>query len=109
MPILALLLQNGPDPAQIQRNALAFMAIFPLIILAFYLVRVTLLVIPFWSICRKAGFSPWLSLLNAIPLGNLILIYVLGFAEWNTVAAPVMAWQPPIPPPPAPPAMPPQA
>ena len=48
-------------------------------------------VIPFWFICKKAGFSPWLSLLNIIPLGNLILIYVLAFAEWKVVPVPQMA------------------
>ena len=44
--------------------------------------------IPFWFICKKAGFSPWLSLLDIIPLGNLVLLYVLAFAEWKVVPAP---------------------
>lgn len=40
-------------------------------------------VVPLWFICRKAGFSPWLTLLNCIPLGNAILLYLLAFAEWQ--------------------------
>ena len=53
--------------------------------------------------------SPWLTLLNIIPLGNLVLIYVLAFAEWKVVPvaqlAPYPGGYPPLPPqyPPAPP------
>ncbi len=45
--------------------------------------------IPFWFICKKAGFSPLLSLLNFVPfgLGTLILVYLLAFAEWKVVPA----------------------
>jgi len=105
----ALLLQSSPDPAQIQRHAMAMLAFLPLFFLVAYLVGVTIIIIPFWFICKKAGFTPWLSLINAIPLGNLILIYVLAFAEWKVVPVPQMAWQPPFPQPPVPPAIPPQA
>lgn len=50
--------------------------VFPTIILG---------VIPFWFICRKAGFSPFLSLLNLIPfcMGTLALVYFLAFASWK--------------------------
>jgi hypothetical protein len=96
---LALILQDGPNPAAIQHMALAMLAILPLIVLVF----LAILIIPFWFICKKAGFSPWLSLLNIIPLGNLILIYVLAFSDWQVVPAPQAMWQPPMPPPPMPP------
>ena len=56
----------------------------PLIIL----IVLAIIIVPFWFICKKAGFSPWLSLLNLVPLGGLILIYVLAFAEWKVVPAP---------------------
>ena len=102
---IALMLQSSPDPAQIQRMVIGLFAILPILIL----VGFAILVIPFWFICKKAGFSPWLSLLNIIPLGNLILIYVLAFAEWKVAPVPQMAWQPPFPQPPVPPAIPPQA
>ena len=39
-------------------------------------------VIPFFFIFKKAGYSAWLGLLLFIPLVNLILLYVLAFAEW---------------------------
>ncbi len=101
---LALFLQAGPDPAQIRHMVLAMMTILPIVIM----VGLAILVIPFWFICKKAGFSPWLCLLNVIPLGNLILIYVLAFAEWKVAPMPQYAWQPPMPPP-VPPAIQPQA
>lgn len=68
------------------------------------LVALVVVIIPTWFICKKAGFSPWLSLLNAVPFGGLILLYVLAFAQWKVVPAPVQAWTPPppMPPPPAP-------
>jgi hypothetical protein len=40
-------------------------------------------VIPLGIICRKAGFSPWLTLLNCIPLGNTVLLYLLALADWK--------------------------
>ena len=41
-----------------------------------------LAIFPFWKIFRKAGFSPWLSLLFGIPVFNIGLLFYLGFAEW---------------------------
>lgn len=46
-----------------------------------------LFVVPYWFICKKAGFSPWLALLNVIPLGQIILIFLLAFAEWPSLRA----------------------
>jgi hypothetical protein len=40
-------------------------------------------VVPLWFVCRKAGFSPWLTLLNCIPFGTPILLYLLAFADWR--------------------------
>ena len=103
---LAFLLQQQLNPDQIQHIVVAMMAILPLIIL----IGLAIIIIPFWFICKKAGFSPWLSLLNIIPFGNLILIYVLAFARWKVVPVPQMMYPPPYPPqPPYPqPPLPPQ-
>lgn len=40
-------------------------------------------VIPLGIVCRKAGFSPWLTLLNCVPLGNTFLLYLLALADWK--------------------------
>jgi hypothetical protein len=79
MHLALLLLQNQLDPEQARKILMTMLAILPLIILVCYVI----LIVPFWFICKKAGFSPWLSLINLIPLGNLILIYVLAFADWK--------------------------
>ncbi len=95
--LLALyLMQSQPDPAQVQKMAMAVLALMPL----FILVGLAIVIVPFWFICKKAGLSPWLSLLNIIPLGGLILMYVLAFSEWKVVPAPQPGWppMPPVPP-----------
>ena len=38
--------------------------------------------LPYWQIFKKAGFSPWLSLLMVIPLVNLCALYYLAFVRW---------------------------
>jgi hypothetical protein len=48
----------------------------------FWLICVIIGIIPFWRLCTRAGYSPWLSLLVAIPLINVIFIYFLAFSEW---------------------------
>jgi flagellar basal body-associated protein FliL len=104
MHLVALLLQSQPDPEAVKRIVAVAVAIVPLIIL----VILAIVIVPFWFICKKAGFSPWLSFLNIIPAGGLILMYVLAFAEWKVVPAPQVYWPPQPPYPPQPP-FPPQA
>ena len=101
---LAFLLQQGPSADDISHMVVAMIAILPLIIL----VCLAIVIVPFWFICKKAGFSPWLSLLNIVPMGNLILIYVLAFAQWKVVPVPQLGYPPPYPQPPLPPQLPPQ-
>ncbi len=99
MHLALALLQNSVDPEQARKIALALMGILPILFLIF----VAIITLPCWFICKKAGFSPWLSMLCLIPsFGLLILLYVLAFAEWKV--GPVQATAlPPYPYPPAPP------
>lgn len=88
-----------PDPNQfihILGAILMFYAVLILLVL-------TAIIIPTWFICKKAGFSPWLAFLNIIPVGGLILLYVLAFADWKVVPAPQAYWPPQPPYPPQPP------
>ena len=101
---LAFFLQSHIDWANTHRSAAMIMMGFAIGMVVLY----AIIIIPFWFICKKAGFSPWLSLLNLIPLGGLILMYVLAFAEWNVVPAPQAVLQPPYQPPYQPPPLPPQ-
>ncbi len=41
-----------------------------------------LMIVAFWKISAKAGFSGALGLLMLVPLGNVILPLFLAFAEW---------------------------
>ena len=57
-----------------------------------------LMIIPYWFIFKKAGFSPFLALLMFVPLINIIMLYFLAFSHWNVVpAAMVYPAPPPVP------------
>jgi hypothetical protein len=100
---IALLLQNPDqiDPEMIKRIIAGFLVIIPIIIVF----SIAIVMVPCWFVLKKAGFTPWLALLCIMPsLGTLILLYVLAFAQWKVVPAPVQAYWPPQPPyPPQPP------
>ena len=107
MHLVAMLLQqNQPDPQMIQKIAVAMMAIIPIIML----ISIAVFMVPCWFILKKAGFSPWLSLLCIVPsFGTLVLLYILAFADWKVIPTPQAAVYPPAYPPPLPPPYPPQA
>jgi hypothetical protein len=54
------------------------LAIIPIVFLWLLLVSV----LPFWMICKKAGFPGALSLLMLVPVANLVLPFYLAFADW---------------------------
>lgn len=54
----------------------------------FALVASVVLVIPYWFIFKKAGFSPWLAVLMFVPLANVIILYVIAFSQWKVVPVP---------------------
>lgn len=89
------------DPSDFNGGIIAaFIGVY----MIFIVVLLAIVIIPFWFILKKAGFSPWLALLNIVPLGTLILLYVLAFGEWRVIPAPQIGYQPPYPPqPPFPP------
>lgn len=54
-----------------------------LLVIVFLIGMVTLVaVVPFWFICKKAGLSPWLSLIMFLPVGAIILPTLLAFMDW---------------------------
>lgn len=97
---LAFLLQNL-DPDAAKKIAAIILAMIPIIIV----IAIAVVMIPCWFICKKAGFSPYLSLLCIVPsLGTLVILYVLAFAQWKVMPAPQVGYMPPPPYPPQPPA-----
>jgi hypothetical protein len=63
------------DNVTIIRLVAGFLAIF---------VFLPVLLVPYWKIFSKAGFSGWMALLMILPLVNLIVLYVVAFSEWKT-------------------------
>jgi hypothetical protein len=96
MPLLALLLQYSDSQIKQAQAMMPAVLLFCSLIGAVFIL---LILIPTWFICKKAGFSPWLSLLVFVPMGGLVLLYVLAFAEWKVVPAAQTAYVQPVPPP----------
>jgi heme/copper-type cytochrome/quinol oxidase subunit 4 len=69
------------------QNAGGILAAILGIYMIVFVVFLAVIIIPFWFILKKAGFSSWLSLIN-----------ILAFAEWKVIPAPQVTWQPPLPP-----------
>lgn len=65
-----------------QADAAFVGAFMILMILGGFVLGVLLTVIPFWMICKKAGFTPALALLMLVPLANIILPFHIAFADW---------------------------
>jgi hypothetical protein len=87
-------MQTQPMDQQALHAMMAFLAVMPFIFLIF----VAILVIPMWFIWKKAGFSPWFSLLTILPVVNLVMLYVLAFSEWRVVPAAQPPYPAPYPP-----------
>jgi hypothetical protein len=104
MQIAVILLQSQPDQEQIMH----MMALMVPLISILMLIGLAVVMVPCWFILKKAGFSPWLTLLNLVPLGNLILLYIVAFSQWKVMPIPQYPGQPPYPPQ-YPPVYPPQA
>ena len=49
--------------------------------LLWMLVFAALLVIPFWRLLPKYGIPNWVALVAVIPLGALILLWVIAFKD----------------------------
>ena len=49
------------------------------------LVVAAAIIVPFWFIFSKAGYSKWLSLFMIFPLVNVILFYFLAFSKWPSL------------------------
>jgi len=85
------------DPQQLHNIMAAILGFYALM----YVFTAVVFIVPTWFISKKAGFTPWLSLLCVFPLTGVVLLYILAFAEWKT--APVPVTQGGFPYPPAPP------
>jgi hypothetical protein len=80
-----------------QNQLQGLQAILLILIPIFSILYIAVQVVPYWFIWKKAGFSPWFSLLMFVPLLNLVMLYVLAFSQWKVVpiAQPLPANYPP--------------
>ena len=46
------------------------------------LLMAAIIIIPFWFIFAKAGYSKWISLLMVVPLVNIMVLFFLAFSQW---------------------------
>jgi hypothetical protein len=44
-----------------------------------------ILIIPFWQLFSKAGYSAWWSLTMVVPVANLVALYILAFSDWPSL------------------------
>jgi hypothetical protein len=108
MPLLALFLQDVTTSSEITRPSTALdqnprsLAIALILIAILIMIALVVTILPSWYICKKAGFSPWLSFLHILPFGTLIYLYVVAFSVWKVVPVPVASVPvpslPPVPP-----------
>lgn len=60
----------------------AFLLYFLFLMFVALVTVVVLAVIPLWMICKKAGLSPYLSLLVFVPVVNAAMWWILALIEW---------------------------
>ena len=53
-----------------------------LLVVIAIVVSLLLVVWPAARICRRTGFSPWLGILAAVPVANIVLLWFIALAEW---------------------------
>jgi hypothetical protein len=51
--------------------------------LIYYLIAAALVAYPFSRILPRAGLNPWISLVAIIPLGAIVLLWVVAFRDWK--------------------------
>jgi uncharacterized membrane protein len=45
-------------------------------------ISIVIVILPYWKIYSKAGFSGWLSITMIIPILNIVMLFYLAFANW---------------------------
>ncbi len=51
--------------------------------LLYYLIAAAVIAYPFSRILPRVGINPWVSLVAIIPLGAIILLWVVAFRDWK--------------------------
>ncbi len=51
------------------------------------LIAAVLVVVPFWRLMPRAGLPTWLALVALIPLGAIVLLWIVAFRDGSEGAA----------------------
>ena len=46
------------------------------------LIVAALIIVPFWQLFTRAGYSGWLGFLMVVPIVNVLALYFLAFSDW---------------------------
>ena len=83
-----IIFSGGEAPPPEMVAAGGFFILFILFWMVFCLVMtVALTIIPLWIICKKAGISPYISLLILVPGVNLAFYWILALINWPNLKA----------------------
>jgi hypothetical protein len=55
--------------------------------ITFIIAALALMIWPVWRILRRAGFPGWIAIFAIVPGINFVLLYVLAFAPWPSLAS----------------------
>ena len=89
---LTLFVQAFPCPASAHVDSASIPAFDPSSVSGFIQLCLSLLiVIPWWFIFRKAGYSKWLSLMMILPGANFVILIWFAGAEWPVLKGIVRA------------------
>lgn len=53
-----------------------------IVVIAFMAAMALVVIWPMGMICRRLGFSPWLGVLAALPVANVVLLWFLALSQW---------------------------
>jgi len=48
-----------------------------------YLLLIVLTAIPAWRLFGRVGMSRWWTLMSLVPLGMIVILWIVAYARWN--------------------------
>ena len=75
-------LQMQVTPSDMAAVGVTFFLFFLLWIFICLVMVAVLMIIPLWMICKKAGISPYISLLVLVPGVNAAIYWILALIQW---------------------------
>lgn len=56
-----------------------------LIVLLFVPAMIAIVIVPLWTIAKRAGLNPAISLLTVVPFIGLVVMYYIAFTRWPSL------------------------